>query len=741
MFILAALIIAAALSGSVAHAATINVGSNCTLANAIRSANQDTSVGGCTAGASGHDTIKMSGTITLTAALPQITSSMNIERSDGATSAIISGGGSHRIFSVGANGDLGIVNLTLRDGNAAKGGAIYSNESTGVVKVYSSVLQNHRATSDNGGAIYVNNGKLIVERSTLHSNRAAANGGAIYLGNSNRSDNIVNQAHMYSNRTTNGNGGAISIYKSKLQVLRSGLWSNSTASTNSDEKGGAIDVGSNGELVASDSTFDANSSSSGSTISSTDSGTQKLTLTHITLRATSTSTKSHALLQANSSTSVYLYNSILWNLSTGLTCTVATLSAQSKNLLNNNTGNCSTLSTNNPFGGSRTSGYIPLSSTSDAVDAADATHCTSTDQRGNTRPSGTACDVGAYEYKSTAAPPPPPSGTINVNSTCTLNNAIVSANSNTAVGGCTAGGTGIDTIVLQQNVTVTQSPQNIYSDITIDGGSKYYISGNNTLEELFTVNSGNYTFKLKNITVKEVKGQCTSTDSPSVIKSRAPVVIENSTISNNKDGSYVIEVVDAALTILNSTISDNDVGGTSCNISYDYALIEAGNSDLTIRSSTIKDNTLKTASRAPVGIWAGAFTRPVDIKITDSTFENNTDGSNGTGTGGALAVIGSYTTTVTIKGSTFKKNSYREGGSIFFGGSVSATIDRTAFRDNSARQSGGAIVNHGTLSVTNSNFTNNSAVGLNAGGAMSPPLPPLKHPTWSRSSRPASSTS
>ena len=41
--------------------------------------------------------------------------------------------------------------------------------------------------------------------------------------------------------------------------------------------------------------------------------------------------------------------------------------------------------------------YYPLQAGSVALDAANSTYCTATDQRGLTRPQGSACDIGAYE--------------------------------------------------------------------------------------------------------------------------------------------------------------------------------------------------------------------------------------------------------------------------------------------------------------------------------------------------------
>ncbi|HLO31188.1 MAG TPA: choice-of-anchor Q domain-containing protein, partial [Anaerolineales bacterium] len=48
-------------------------------------------------------------------------------------------------------------------------------------------------------------------------------------------------------------------------------------------------------------------------------------------------------------------------------------------------------------------GYQPILSTSPAIDHATPASCPATDQRGMTRPQGTACDIGAYEYTTPGA--------------------------------------------------------------------------------------------------------------------------------------------------------------------------------------------------------------------------------------------------------------------------------------------------------------------------------------------------
>ena len=104
------------------HAASITVNATCSLSDAITSANTDTATGGCVAG-SGADTITLTGNITLSATLPNITSQITIA----GASHSISGADRYRIFYVERNGDFTVNNLTLMNGRTnGEGGAIFN---------------------------------------------------------------------------------------------------------------------------------------------------------------------------------------------------------------------------------------------------------------------------------------------------------------------------------------------------------------------------------------------------------------------------------------------------------------------------------------------------------------------------------------------------------------------------------------------------------------------------------------
>ena len=96
----------------IAYAADFELSDTCTLSDAIKAANTDTTVGDCPAG-DGADTISLSGYIGLAAALPPITTEMTVE-GGGYT---ISGNNRFRIFVVNG-GTLTVNELTMTKGKA-----------------------------------------------------------------------------------------------------------------------------------------------------------------------------------------------------------------------------------------------------------------------------------------------------------------------------------------------------------------------------------------------------------------------------------------------------------------------------------------------------------------------------------------------------------------------------------------------------------------------------------------------
>jgi hypothetical protein len=160
----------------------------CTLREAIANANADadTTDGDCDAG-SGADTITFAADYTVTLAgsqLPAVVSVMTIA-GNGPANTIVQAAATpnmagHRVFEVGAVGDLTLEQMTVRHGFCgggfcSTGGAIHN---AGTLNVNGSTLSANVA-SDRGGCIY-SQGVLNLTGSACSGNTAGEGGGGIH---------------------------------------------------------------------------------------------------------------------------------------------------------------------------------------------------------------------------------------------------------------------------------------------------------------------------------------------------------------------------------------------------------------------------------------------------------------------------------------------------------------------------------------------------------------------------------
>ena len=241
-----ALFLALSLSLSGASAATINVGPSCNLINAIKSAETNTSVGGCTAGSGASDTINLeNGNDYLLdhiessnngdSALPTITSTITIE----GNSAAFNKGGilDFRFIYISGSGNLTLKNLTLT-GSQATGGS---------------------GAAGDGGAILMRGGSLTLDGCAIHHTTASVRGGAISADSGTLT---ITNSHFYNNNAFNG--GAIYNNGNHLSI------SNSTITTNTATNiGGGILVSSSSTVAIDNTTLSSNTAATGGGLSST----------------------------------------------------------------------------------------------------------------------------------------------------------------------------------------------------------------------------------------------------------------------------------------------------------------------------------------------------------------------------------------------------------------------------------------------------------------------------------------
>ena len=228
------------LGAQTASAANITVNSSCSLADAITASNTDTATGGCTAG-SGVDTISLSGDITLSAALPQITTGVTINGNGHS----IDGASTYRIFHINTpyNSDgnsaaqriFAINNLTMRNGFASEGGTIVVEgaraDNLASLSLTSCNVYNSRS-SGNAGGIHASNTLLNMGANTLMSgNSAAHSGGGIWADHS--TVNVIGGSTLTYN-ASGVYGGSILAMDTTLKLEDAAV----THSTATDQGGG-----------------------------------------------------------------------------------------------------------------------------------------------------------------------------------------------------------------------------------------------------------------------------------------------------------------------------------------------------------------------------------------------------------------------------------------------------------------------------------------------------------------------
>jgi len=152
--------------------AHFRIDANCTLDNAIRSANSNMAHADCPAGGDGYDSITLTEHISLQDDLDAITSAIRID----GKGFSISGNGERQLFAVSSDGDLSLSNISLIDGSALAGGALNND---GVLTISRAYLADN-SSSGAGGAIQ-STGRLIVSNSTFANNHSAEGGGAIHI--------------------------------------------------------------------------------------------------------------------------------------------------------------------------------------------------------------------------------------------------------------------------------------------------------------------------------------------------------------------------------------------------------------------------------------------------------------------------------------------------------------------------------------------------------------------------------
>ena len=517
----------------------------CTLPATVTTATQlaDCITAANTNGA-GLDTITLGANITLSAALPQITTAIVVE----GAGYFIDGADTYRIFYVISTGNFTINQVTLQNGNGTPGGAIYN---LGALYVSNSTFANNVATG--GGAIYnyYDNlsgfGTATISNSTFSGNNGGSAGGAI-------------------NNT--GDGGTVRV-------------TNSTFSENVSDLGGAIYV-NRGQVTATNNTFSGNSAATlGDATYSIGVGWRLYLAGNIIAGSASGDN-----CRSQGIPSIDPIDDNGYNLSDDATCTNGGTGSATNATLNLGplADNGGSTQTHMPGSASSAINAIPNGTNVNNNGVTMACNGTTTDQIGNNRPiiSGDDCTAGAVEV-----PPPCPIWTVTTSDE--LNDCIVRANGNESPSPTA------DTITLGANINLTSALPQITSEITVEGAG-YAIDAGGSSRRVFNVGASG------DLTVNQATLQNGSIVNGGAIFNAGTVTLTSSTLSGNAatNGGVVYNATAAMLTATNSTFSGNSAsssGGVIYNLGTFIATSNtfSGNSANTFGGSIYNLSTLRLA--------------------------------------------------------------------------------------------------------------------------------------------------
>jgi hypothetical protein len=188
------------------------------------------------------------GTITLTSGELPVAGDLTIE-GPGASVLAVSGNGVSRVFRVDGPFVVTIEDLTLTQGQADAGGAVYN--AGGTLTLARSTLSGNQAAS--GGGVYLASGSADIQGSELSGNRAIM-GGALYAASG---STTVGGSTLSGNQATTG--GAVQVAAGSLEIDDSRLTDNQVAgSSASAVSGGALYLGPGTALDVRRSEFSRN---------------------------------------------------------------------------------------------------------------------------------------------------------------------------------------------------------------------------------------------------------------------------------------------------------------------------------------------------------------------------------------------------------------------------------------------------------------------------------------------------
>jgi len=612
-------------------------------------------------------------------------------------------------------GNLTLSNLIFKDNSAIFGGGMYSEGYTSynmAQPVLTNVTFINNAGRGEGGGMenrYYSQ-PTLTNVSFIGNTSYRSGGGMLNLS---YCDSILTNV-TFSNNTAVAGGGLSNIGSNSTLT-------NVTFNNNfSFEWGGGMDNAGNSNSTLTNVTFTSNSATTfGGAISNQVNAT--ITLTNVTINGNSAVTYGDGIYNESGS-SVNIRNSILFDNGEEIYGTVAV----TYSIVQGGYTGAGNIDTNPLLGPLQVNGgftqTMALLTGSPAIDAGDNLTCATTDQRGVTRPQGTHCDMGAYEYdprlyvNSTATGQN--NGSSWTNAYTDLQSALVAASSGNEI--WVAAGTYKPTtetdrtisFALKNGVAVyggfagtesLRAQRDFATNVTVLSGdigtagvntdnSYHVVIGSNTnsatILDGFTISGGNADWNAPLYNGGGVYSYLGSFVLSNLIIKDNAAIYGGGMFSEGQSIDSIARPTLTNVTFINNT-AIGDGGGME---NKDYS------------QSTLTNVSFIGNTSDHFGGGMSNFTH-CDATMTNVTFSNNI-----AGTAGGLANIESNLTLANITFSNNASNEWDAGGMFNYGPS-STSLTNVTFNGNSATMGGGAIVNmnNATLTLTHVTINGNSS--------------------------------
>ncbi|MFN8443252.1 MAG: CSLREA domain-containing protein [Caldilineaceae bacterium] len=311
---------------------------------------------------------------------------------------------------------------------------------------------------------------------------------------------------------------------------------------------------------------------------------------------------------------------------------------------------------------------------------------------------------------------------------CSLREAILSANSDSAVGGCTAG-SGTDTIVIASalgapvtfSLTLNGAGEDAAQSGDLDITSDLTISPSLASQSGAVIVDGNgsdrvfHIFKnahatLNGLVVQHGNPGAAADGGGIAVEAVAFLTMNQSIIRNNVANNGGGTMVYGSLTLNNSTVEGNNNGGINNNgglLLFTNVTVRNNSGDYGIRNHTIAGLTFNggTVENNQGGISNDNSTATLTSVMIESNY-----------TGGGVYNNGNSITRLKISKSQILSNTASSGGGVSSNGTATvATIEDTRIAYNKAigstglAGSGGGVFNNGTMTINRTVLDHNQA--------------------------------